>query len=288
MRATLQENLQRLVEQEKLPISYWKVISPYLTELADWAAHQNKPLVLGINGAQGTGKSTLASVLKIMIEDKGLSVAALSLDDFYLSQHQRGILADTIHPLLQTRGVPGTHDVPLAIKTIKHLVSGQGNVLIPQFDKQTDNPKPVSDWFECVAPVDVVFFEGWCVGSMVQSENDLVEPMNALEAHEDKQAVWRKYVNDKLASEYQILFTLLDKLVFLQAPSFEDAFDWRFDQESKTFSSNPKQAMNKQQLKRFMAHYQRLTINNLETLPNKADVTLKLDIQHRIISSGYN
>jgi len=288
LREQLQENLQRFIEEAKLTISYWQVITPYLTELADWVMQQKLPLVLGINGAQGTGKSTLASVLKIMLEDKGLSVAALSLDDFYLSQHQRGILADTIHPLLQTRGVSGTHDVPLAIKTIKHLVSGQGNVLIPQFDKQTDNPKPVRDWFESVAPVDVVLFEGWCVGSMAQSENDLIEPMNALEAYEDKQAVWRKYVNDQLAHEYQPLFALLDKLVFLQAPSFEAAFDWRFDQESQTFSSNPKQAMNEQQLKRFMAHYERLTTHNLETLASKADVTLKLDVQHRIIASDYN
>jgi len=283
----LEQKLKSFIQLSQLPTTYWQIITLYITDLSEWIGQQSMPLVLGINGAQGSGKSTLASVLKIMLEDEGLSVAKLSLDDFYLSQNQRKILADTIHPLLQTRGVPGTHDVPLAIKTIKHLVSGQGNVLIPQFDKQTDNPKPESDWLDCVAPVDIVLFEGWCVGSIAQSNVDLIEPINVLEEDEDKQGVWRKYVNNLLANEYQTLFSMIDKLVFLQVPSFEAAFDWRFDQERKTFSSNPKQAMNEQQLKWFMSHYQRLTINNLETLPSKADVTLKLDVQHKIISSDY-
>jgi len=132
-----------------------------------------------------------------------------------------------------------------------------------------------------------VLFEGWCVGTPAQSEHDLLTPINQLEADEDKQGVWRTFVNARLANEYHSLFEFMDKLVLLQAPSFETVFQWRLAQERQTFMPNPEQAMNKQQLQRFMAHYQRLTQHSLDKLPNKTDVVLRLDDKHQIVSSAY-
>ena len=78
-------------------------------------ARLNKPLIIGINGAQGSGKSTLADYIKSYMCAEGHSAVSLSLDDFYLTREERFQLSRDTHPLLATRGVPGTHDTALAI-----------------------------------------------------------------------------------------------------------------------------------------------------------------------------
>jgi D-glycerate 3-kinase len=240
---------------------------------------QHQTLVVGINGAQGSGKSTLAACLALLLQDKSYKVATLSLDDLYLNQAKREQLAHDIHPLLQTRGVPGTHDVALGIKTIKGLTSGQGKVTVPRFNKQHDNPEPQSLWQEYYAPVDIVLFEGWCVGSVAQSDKDLQIPINSLEAEQDKQCVWRNYVNDKLEHEYATLFAWIDTLVYLQVASFDQVFAWRKKQERQTFQGK---GMSDAELKRFIQHYERITRWNIQTMPDLADMVLQLDTEQHI------
>ncbi len=255
-------------------------------ELAAWIEQQKRgktTLTIGISGAQGTGKSTLAQALKALLSDK-YAVALLSLDDFYFNQQQRAKLARDIHPLFQTRGVPGTHDVSLGIQILRQLKKGEGEVLLPRFDKQTDNPKPKSMWERCMTPVDIVLFEGWCLGLRPQAPHALVQPINALEATEDKEGVWRKQVNDALAGEYQTWFQEIDKLIYLKAPGMASIFSWRKQQEQETFAHQPASAMDDHTLYRFLAHYERLTRHSLATMPHVADVVLTLNEQHQCIS----
>ncbi|MDQ6977497.1 MAG: kinase, partial [Ghiorsea sp.] len=177
-------------------------------ELVAWIDAQKQAdatLIIGISGAQGTGKSTLARQLKVLLRNR-YSVALLSLDDLYLNQNKRKTLAASIHPLFAARGVPTTHNVNLGIQTLKQLKGGQGELLLPRFDKQTDNPKPQQDWERCKTPVDIVLFEGWCLSLTPQSDDALLKPINKLEADEDKQGIWRKQVNDALTADYQQLF----------------------------------------------------------------------------------
>ncbi len=258
-------------------------------ELAAWITQQKKAkttLVVGIAGAQGTGKSTLAQALKILLSDN-YSVALLSLDDLYLSQNQRTKLAQDIHPLFETRGVPSTHDVDLGIQILQQLHGEHGEVLLPRFDKQADNPKAKAQWQRCKTPVDIVLFEGWCLGLEPQSSDELIHPINALEAEEDKAGVWRKQVNDALANEYQTLFQAVDKLIYLKAPSMASVFSWRKQQEQETFAHQPASAMDDDALHRFLAHYERLTRHGLATMPQTADVVLTLDEQHQCVDSFY-
>ena len=285
----LEMQLRCFIDQVQLPQDYLNTTEQYLLPLAAWIRQQKqgKPLVVGINGAQGTGKSTMAAVLQLILEHQGYKVAVLSLDDFYWSHQQRLELAAHVHPLFKTRGVPGTHDVALATSTIQQLIQGQGKVLIPRFDKQTDNPKAKHNWDVCESPVDIVLFEGWCVATPVQKPGELIKAVNDLEAEADKKGIWRRYVNDRLNDEYRMLFSLLNRLIFLQAPSFEAVFDWRYQQEQQTFTNTVHYGMNKQQLSRFMAHYQRLTLQSLNKLPDIADVVLKLDNKQKISSSKY-
>ena len=79
------------------------------------------PFIFGISGGQGAGKSTLCAALAQTLATKGKKALTLSLDDFYLSKAAREHLAQTVHPLCATRGVPGTHNVDLLAQVLNGL-----------------------------------------------------------------------------------------------------------------------------------------------------------------------
>ena len=263
--------------------------------LSQWVARQARPgrtLVVGINGAQGSGKSTLAARVQQQLEHHGQRTAVLSLDDFYLTRAQREELARTVHPLLATRGVPGTHDVGLARRTLERLrdLRDGESLRLPRFVKAQDDRSPEEDWPTCSGPFDVVLFEGWCVGTPPQAADELATPVNALEADEDADGRWRAYVNMQLATGYPALFALLDRLVVLRAPGFEVVHGWRLEQEAGNAAASPGAAhvMTSIALERFIAHYERLTRHALRVLPASADVVLDLDARRRVTAARYS
>src|SRR5690606_4863861 len=156
----------------------------------------------------------------------GLRAVSLSIDDFYHTRDTRQRLARAVHPLFATRGVPGTHDVPLAIATLEAL-RGQGEVAIPRFDKAVDDRVPESAWPRLLAPVDLIVLEGWCLAVPPQPEAELHAPINELEAREDAQGAWRRHVNRVLTEEYGDWYGMVDYLVMLRAPGFGKVREWR-------------------------------------------------------------
>ena len=261
--------------------------APFVESLAA-VRPDDSPLVLGISGAQGTGKTTLADyAVRAVVEIHGWHAVGFSIDDFYLTKAERAQLAADVHPLLTTRGVPGTHDVGLLGATLDALLASRSNedVCIPRFDKALDDRAPEPEWSVVNRPVDLIVLEGWCVGSRPQTPDQLCLPMNALERTEDPDGVWRRYVNDRLAGDYQVIFAQIDTLAFLQAPSFDAVYRWRLEQEQKLADARGGAAlMSPGDLRRFIQHYQRITAHNLETLPGAADVTFRLDEVHDVIS----
>jgi D-glycerate 3-kinase len=218
------------LQQERLPESYRATIDdalvPLATAIAQRTRQSDQLVTVGLCGSQGSGKSTATAVLCELLRHDGLPASALSLDDFYLPRAQREELARTVHPLLRTRGVPGTHDVELTQAVIDSLATPEPTPL-PSFDKATDDRRPRHQWPLFDGPARVVILEGWCVGAAPQSAAALVEPVNALERDEDADGRWRGYVNDRLAGPYRALFDRLSPLVLLQAPSFEVVYGWR-------------------------------------------------------------
>jgi D-glycerate 3-kinase len=214
-------------------------------------------------------------------------VATLSIDDLYLTRTQRQQLADTVHPLLQTRGVPATHDVALGVHILHQLQHASANtpIHIPIFDKARDDRLTQT---RCQhGKVDIVLFEGWCVGTPPQPKQYLLTPINQLEAEDDPLGIWRKYVNQQLVEVYPALFASIQHLIVLQAPSFECVYGWRRLQEQKLAAKhvNDKTSgvMNDAQLQRFIMYYERLSRFNLEVLPAQAWAVLALNVEHRII-----
>jgi D-glycerate 3-kinase len=285
--------ITRFLDEEQLPASFATLIAdwylPLAEDLLSLAGGRDQPLIVGINGAQGTGKSTLARFLSLMLTQQRLRVANLSLDDFYLDRERRGRLARTVHPLLATRGVPGTHDLEQAEQLMATLADpdSRGQALLPRFDKAVDEPKPRPLWESIELPVDVVLLEGWFVGLQPQDVEFLESPVNALEMDEDPDGTWRSYVNRRLA-DYQYLFRRIDYLVMLKAPSFDCVYRWRSLQEQKLAASTESagdKIMDRPALDRFIQHFERLTRHCLEKLPERADLVLSLNADHEITHS---
>ena len=243
------------------------------------------PVVIGLCGAQGSGKSTLAAALQRALRADNVSAAVLSLDDLYLTKAERLALAQKVHPLLATRGVPGTHDIDLGLALFAALDAGQ-SARLPRFDKATDDRIAQSEWPLIEQTPSVLIFEGWCVGARPEQEAALANPINALEADEDRSGIWRHYANAALAGPYQQLFTRIDRLIFLAAPSFAIVRRWRGEQETTLRAQHPDGSalQNSAALDRFIQHYERLTRHILHEMPRYADLVLPLDNDRQLLS----
>jgi len=297
-----------------------KLETAYLTDAAKWytglisaiRAHQYRAInsmitnvdrsndkqasvLIGINGCQGSGKSTLADYLATYLTSAyKMNVAVISMDDFYYSHQQRKNLSEHEHHLLQTRGVPGTHNLSLAHSTLDKLQSANNKstpVALPRFNKTTDNPYPESEWPVIHGAVDVIILEGWCLGVQAQTDEALLDPVNHLEASKDKYGVWRRYVNNQIKHHYTALYERLDMLVMLKAPSFNTVYQWRLEQELKlkqqalTLNSPLDRVMNESDIKRFTAYFERLTKHGLTTLPASCNWVFEMDSNHNIVHS---
>ncbi len=288
--------LDRFIAEHRLPDSFRNTATKFYEPLAAWLRRRlesRAPFVLGINGAQGTGKTTLAAYLALTLGESGqYTVAILSIDDFYLTKAERRRLAQSVHPLLATRGVPGTHDVPMlseSLARLRKLEAGE-RYRLPRFDKAADDRADEASWPGIPGPVDLIILEGWCVGSIAEAEAGLETPVNELESDRDADGRWRRYVNERLATDYADVFAGLDALVFLQAPGFEAILRWRVEQEQKLAASSGADAagvMNERQVGVFIQYFERITRNNLEVIRNSADIVLELDQYHDCVASHY-
>lgn len=280
--------LERFIRDERLAGDFAARIetlhAPLAARIA--AVAMGPAFVVGICGPQGSGKSTTVRVLAALLEARGLKVAVLSLDDLYLPRAGREALARDVHPLLRTRGVPGTHDVALGLAVLDGL-AGEGQTALPRFDKARDDRAPVDAWPLVAGPVDVVLFEGWCVGARPEPPEALARPLNALERERDPDGVWRAHVNAALAGPYRALFARLDLLVLFTAPDFETVVAWRQEQEAKLrrrlaeAGEGADRAMSDEEVAVFVQHYERLTRHIAREMPARADLVMTLDADRR-------
>ena len=287
--------LQHFLGRHQLPESYLSMaesaFSPLIDEFNTQYQVNQKTYIIGINGCQGSGKSTLADYLCTVVAEKyHLATVALSLDDFYLTKAERIELARKIHPLLAQRGVPGTHDVNLAIDTISSLASGN-KALITRFDKSMDDRVPEANSETITGHIGLIVIEGWCFGAKPQAPNSLIEPVNHLERLEDPDGVYRDYVNTALATQYPQLFELVDSTAMLRAPSFKTVFEWRLEQEQKLIEKlqltktalASLSTMSDQEIRRFIQNFQRITEHCLEEMPTRVDHLFQLNAARQIV-----
>lgn len=288
--STTQHALDQAIVDHRLPVDFSSAIDQFYWPVAEYLADQHStgsPLIVGVQGSQGSGKTTFAAFQKLLLEHEfGLSTLVTSIDDFYLTRAERLQMSAQVHPLFKTRGVPGTHDIEL-LQRLFDEVRNRDNFAVPVFNKALDDRASKGDWQTITKSPDVVILEGWCVGIRSQATAALHEPVNDLERLEDRDALWRTAVNQALAGPYQDLYKQIDQLVVLQAPSFDCVHDWRQLQEQKLIErltaggKSTEAVLSPKDIGRFIAHYQRLTEHALASMPERADCVLHVEKDHR-------
>jgi D-glycerate 3-kinase len=248
----------------------WRCVSRVVAALARRLECQ----VIGVSGSQGSGKSRLSSTLAHTLSGAGVKTAACSIDDFYLGHQARRHLSRTVHPLLQTRGVPGTHDWSRLATVLETFKKGERHQRLPRFDKGLDDR--VADQ---QIDAQLLVLEGWCVGVSPQPEALLASPCNELERSEDANGVWRRWVNRQIADHYLPLWRHVDLWVHLRVPGFEQVRAWRGQQEQQI---PPQRRMSEDQIDRFIAHYERLTRWMWQAPAPGPGFVLGLDAQHNV------
>jgi len=272
------KNKDKMIKSFLIPVSFW--ISK--------RANKKKPLMIGLAGGQGSGKTTISSILTLILQKYfKLNVFKVSIDDFYKTRKDRNLLSKNKHSLLMTRGVPGTHDIDLILKFFKKVKSKKfKNLTIPKFNKATDDRYKKSLWYKIRSKPDVIIFEGWCVGARAQTNKQLKKPINSLEKVYDQRIKWRSYVNSQLKTKYKTLFKQLDGLLYLKAKNFDLLKKWRLKQERKLWI----QTKNKKNLKimssgdiiNFMQTYQRITQQMFKDAVKSSSIIMNLNSNHQI------
>jgi len=254
-----------------------------LDQYAGRIARSRRPYILGLSGLQGSGKSTLARVMKAQAETRGWATEVLSLDDFYYARSDREALARDVHPLLRSRGVPGTHEIELLLSVLAALpyASDKLPVTHPRFDKGRDTRFSPSRWPRITRPPKLVIVEGWALGIRPQLQAALGKPVNELERKEDPDGSWRHWVNKQLRG-YQPLWRKFDALIVLQAPSWEIVRRWRGEQEQGLLARHAPLAMDAPAMERFLAHFERLSRHALASLPPLADTCVEYDDERHV------
>ena len=285
-------DLAGFMASERLPAGFLQTVDQIYQPLARAIVERRAGapgFLVGLAGPQGSGKSTATAVLRMIFEDTGLRVASFSLDDLYLTRRERLALASTVHPLLRTRGPPGTHDLEMGVDLISRLVAGD-SVALPSFDKGADDRRPRSSWRTFEGPADIVLFEGWCVGAAPQDDAALKDPVNGLEREQDPDGTWRRYVNRALEA-YQALFAPIGMLIQLRAPDFDCVLRWRREQEAKLrarlTASSEQRTMTDLEVADFIQHYERVSRHMDREMPARADVVIQLGEQRDLVRMAF-
>ena len=260
-----------------IPISFW---------IENKYKEKGKTLFLGFSGGQGSGKTTVVKILKIILKKFfKRKIHVSSIDDFYKTLKDRNKMSYTAHPLFKTRGVPGTHDINL-IKKFFYFIKRKNfkKTKLPKFDKSIDDRLKKKYWFNIKERPEIVILEGWCVGAQPQSNSLIKKPINILEKYEDKNLIWRKHVNEKLKREYKKLFAMIDCYIFMKIPNFNMVFKWRLLQENKLRKvlRYKKKIMSYNEIKRFIMFYQRITLQMVRDLSKSASIVMLLNKNHEI------
>ena len=268
-----------------------KFYLPISEMIKDEFLKKKKTRVIGLTGGQGTGKSTISNILKIILKEAyGLETIIFSIDDFYKTLSEREKMAKKVSALFLTRGVPGTHDTKKLFSCIRSLKGYRFKKFkIPKFDKSIDDRLAKNKWLKVKKKPNIVIFEGWCVGARAQKKKDLNKPINKLEKLKDKNKIWRRTVNIELKKNYKKIFSLVDKLIFLKVPSFKYIFKWRLLQERKLrISSKGNKIMTNKEVSNFIMYYERITKHMLKNLPKTSDIIINIDTKHRLKTIKFN
>ncbi|YAF94187.1 MAG: glycerate kinase [Nodularia sp. CChRGM 3473] len=258
----------------------WDLWLPMGIKLASHRQQLGHPLIQGILGSQGTGKTTMSQVLSLILQQLGYCTLCLSLDDLYKTYSDRLALRQQ-DPRLIWRGPPGTHDLDLGLNLLDQIRQGKSPVSVPRFDKSAYNGAGDRTTPEIVNGVDIVLFEGWFVGVQPLNPNVFDHAPPPILTDEDK--AFARDMNHQLKN-YLPLWERLDSLFVLYPIDYRYSLTWRKQAEQQMIAAG-KSGMNDTQIEEFVNYFWRslhpeLFIQPLVKSPSSVDLVIEIHPDH--------
>ncbi|MGB2923951.1 MAG: glycerate kinase [Limnothrix sp.] len=273
----------KFTDQDAILKTLWELWLPLAQQIRDARQQQDQPLIYGILGGQGTGKTTLTQVLSQILAAWNFTCIAISIDDLYKTYAERQKLLET-QPRLIWRGPPGTHDVEtgLAVLTQLQQATAGDKIAIPRFEKSLhqgagDRLEP-----EQVNPADIVLFEGWFVGCRPIDATKFADAPEPITTAEDRD--FAIAINQALQA-YVPLWEKLDRLMVLFPEDYRLSKTWRKDAEHKMIAQG-KTGMSDAEIDDFVDYFWRslhpdLFITPLTKDPTLTNLVIEIDAAHR-------
>ncbi len=221
------------------PSVLWGLILPLLScclsRSGGGEAGWRTPLLIGLNGPVGAGKTTLGRMLQRLAPSLGLRLAVVSIDDAYLPFELR-LQRLAGNPFGVSRVPPGSHDLTLLLECLRRWRSGEP-LQLPRFDKRLRAGQGDRAGWHRFEAVDVLVLEGWLVGCRSLGENALSRAMarptkewsSPLSAAE---LAWLPRWDRELQA-YQPLWDQLDGLWLLRPSRWSLPLRWRLQAEAR-------------------------------------------------------
>ncbi|WP_416667446.1 glycerate kinase [Egbenema bharatensis] len=260
----------------------WDLWLPLANRLVSWQRAVGHPLIQGLIGGQGTGKTTLAQILSYILEQQGLQVCRLSIDDLYKTYADRQQLQQT-DPRFRWRGPPGTHDVSLGLTVLEQLRQGNASVpiAIPRFDKSLHHGAGDRIDPEWITGADIVLFEGWFVG--VRPIDPIAFETAPPPICSEADRAFAREVNTRLQA-YLPLWEKLDRLILLYPVDYRFSQQWRQQAEQNMIASG-KSGMSDAEIREFVEYFWKslhpeLFIAPMRHQSNQVDLVIEINADH--------
>ena len=253
--------------QEMLQV-LWDLWLPLGIKLASQRQRLGHPLIQGILGGQGTGKTTMSKVLILILDHLGYKTVSLSLDDLYKTYSDRLLLTQQ-DPRLIWRGPPGTHDIGLGLNILDQIRQLQSPVMLPRFDKSAFAGAGDRTTSEMVTDVDIVLFEGWFVGVRPIEPDVFDTAPPPIVTDEDR--AFARDMNLRL-HDYLPLWERLDNLIVLYPTDYRCSLEWRKQAEQQMIAAG-KSGMINAEIEQFVNYFWRSLHPELFITPLVRDAT---------------
>lgn len=262
----------------------WRVWMPLAYQIAEAREKLNRPLIQGILGMQGAGKTTLTTVLQIIVEQLGYQCCCLSIDDLYKTYAERQQL-QAEDSRLKWRGPPGTHDVDLGIQILDQVRANETDtrIQVPRFDKSAFEGQGDRSGFETIPTADIVLFEGWFVGARPIQPQVFEQAPSPIDTPADRQ--FAAEMNQRLQA-YLPLWDRLDRLMVLNLADYQLSKQWRKEAEHKAIAAG-NAGMSDAEIDEFVDYFWKalhpeLFVKPLTTHPNGADLVITVNADHTL------
>lgn len=240
------------VQPQQMLHILWDLWLPLAIKIASQRQKLGHPLIQGILGVQGTGKTTMSKALTLILQELGYRTLNLSLDDLYKTYRDRLVLTQQ-DPRLIWRGPPGTHDIDIGLNLLDQIHQSQSQIIVPRFDKSAYNGAGDRTNPEIVTDVDILLFEGWFVGVRPINPQDFNTAPPPILTDQDRS--FARDMNRQLEN-YLPLWERLDSLIVLYPTDYRCSLIWRKQAEQQMIATG-KSGMSESEIEQFVNYFWR-------------------------------